>query len=67
MTERVVISFKTVPGHECSITRGKYGELTAACACGATWTYKSNATDSEMKSLWESHLGYFDKGPTVIL
>jgi hypothetical protein len=58
---------RNVSGHTCSLERASNGEVVATCECGARWTYKSSATDSELRDIYKSHLDYFDKPPTIIL
>jgi hypothetical protein len=56
-------------GHHCYLYHHerKDGEFRARCSCDASWTYGKTRTLEYMTSIYESHLAYFNKPPTLVL
>jgi hypothetical protein len=55
------------PEHQTTIEIYDTGDLRAFCACGATWTYDRSRTFAKVRSIWESHLSYFNRPLTQVL
>lgn len=64
MSEKLPVhQLGNAPEHACYL----YDDMSASCSCGANWTYPKSSTMEHMRSIYESHLKYFNRPKTVTL